>query len=723
MHIANLLMKKAKKILVVGLTMMALILTYRIKLLGDISSTDKHNQIFPTSDQMRVNVMKDMLNDGLNMVDSHHMRRKSLEGADDDNNATSNFSMHKDRFEVKSKETTKVSASPSTTKNPPTTAAKNISFFFEESIDCIPKHHLNFPLCVEKFNSLNRTWKNDDCLKNSVTNNTRCFLLDYLTRVEPYCAGRKDLYAGRDNVPTAKPKFGLEGFLKLFNDSKYRWIKDRATFYWPDVMSGVKGFTGKNLKYKRKNVAVYFGAFRNFEHFLVLAGKGGFLGELVQWTDLIISLYILGHEITIVRTAKEITSLFKMKKDDCPTPENTAGVDIIYTDITGLHDIRGAFFGERNFAKYNCKLRLLDSFGTFSEYNYKAYPHIIPGGRSFWGDLNLLMPQLLTLYPHTHDNRFLGFVSRQNNKQKAVAKKRQALLYAKHSYYAKNHHSYLKIISEYFEIHATCVESETDKLPSFVHNHGSVPSERVHELLAESALFIGVGFPYEGPGPLEAMSNGAVYLQPKFDKPINKLNSNFFGLKPTLRKLTSQNPYMEEFVGQPYCYTINITDETLLRNTLKEIQQMKPQLTAKIPREFTTEGFTERVHAYTSLTDLCNPYAPRWPPVRNLEIMTGSPGKSCKETCMLKGLVCEATYFDMINKTSILEVHGGVKCDNVSVEAVLHAPSVEVSTKTCYLQAHHLVFSCMHSEERLTRLCPCRNYEHEQSAICQGCLS
>ena len=28
-------------------------------------------------------------------------------------------------------------------------------------------------------------------------------------------------------------------------------------------------------------------------------------------------------------------------------------------------------------------------------------------------------------------------------------------------------------------------------------------------------LFIGVGFPYEGPGPMEAMAAGTVYIQPK----------------------------------------------------------------------------------------------------------------------------------------------------------------------------------------------------------------
>ena len=34
-------------------------------------------------------------------------------------------------------------------------------------------------------------------------------------------------------------------------------------------------------------------------HFAEEATKGGPLGELVQWSDLITSLYILGHDITV----------------------------------------------------------------------------------------------------------------------------------------------------------------------------------------------------------------------------------------------------------------------------------------------------------------------------------------------------------------------------------------------------------------------------------------
>ena len=30
------------------------------------------------------------------------------------------------------------------------------------------------------------------------------------------------------------------------------------------------------------------------------AGRGGFVGELIQWTDVITTSYVLGHDVTVV---------------------------------------------------------------------------------------------------------------------------------------------------------------------------------------------------------------------------------------------------------------------------------------------------------------------------------------------------------------------------------------------------------------------------------------
>lgn len=56
-------------------------------------------------------------------------------------------------------------------------------------------------------------------------------------------------------------------------------------------------------------------------------------------------------------------------------------------------------------------------------------------------------------------------------------------------------------------------------------------------LLSPVKLFVGFGFPYEGPAPLEAIANGCIFLQPKFNPPHSSLNHDFFRGKPTSRKV------------------------------------------------------------------------------------------------------------------------------------------------------------------------------------------
>ena len=48
-------------------------------------------------------------------------------------------------------------------------------------------------------------------------------------------------------------------------------------------------------------------------------------------------------------------------------------------------------------------------------------------------------------------------------------------------------------------------------------------------------VFIGLGFPYEGPAPLEAIAYGCVFLNPQLNPPVNRDNSRHFAKKPTGR--------------------------------------------------------------------------------------------------------------------------------------------------------------------------------------------
>lgn len=63
-------------------------------------------------------------------------------------------------------------------------------------------------------------------------------------------------------------------------------------------------------------------------------------------------------------------------------------------------------------------------------------------------------------------------------------------------------------------------------------------NEISHHCLQETKLFVGMGFPYEGPAPLEAIAQGCFFLNPRIDPPKNRENSVFFKGKPTLRAVS-----------------------------------------------------------------------------------------------------------------------------------------------------------------------------------------
>lgn len=121
--------------------------------------------------------------------------------------------------------------------------------------------------------------------------------------------------------------------------------------------------------------------------------------------------------------------------------------------------------------------------------------------------------------------------------------------------------------------------------------------------------------------------------------------------------------------------------------------------------------------------DFCNPNSPRWPPIEHLTVVfTPNVGLSCKDACMNKGMVCEREFFDDINSKESIERLGGVQCESLRSIMILHAPSYDPLTKICYVQAHGQLFSCMHQEANMKRLCPCRDYIKEQSALCPNCI-
>ena len=72
-------------------------------------------------------------------------------------------------------------------------------------------------------------------------------------------------------------------------------------------------------------------------HYAEGAFKGGPLGELVQWADLITSVYMLGHRITLSTEISQLTAYINQPKgSSCPLGE----FDVIYVDIVGLRQFK-----------------------------------------------------------------------------------------------------------------------------------------------------------------------------------------------------------------------------------------------------------------------------------------------------------------------------------------------------------------------------------------------
>lgn len=141
---------------------------------------------------------------------------------------------------------------------------------------------------------------------------------------------------------------------------------------------------------------------------------------------------------------------------------------------------------------------------------------------------------------------------------------------------------FVNMISEELETHATVYQppGHASNLPSFITNHGLLTQDRFLRLLHRakvrwavnlwhdrtgeddyefhshydqrsysclcdvpsslilpSQVFVGLGFPYEGPAPIEAVALGCVLIQPRFDPPHSSDNNNFYKGKPTTRQV------------------------------------------------------------------------------------------------------------------------------------------------------------------------------------------
>merc|ERR1719336_1980699 len=101
-------------------------------------------------------------------------------------------------------------------------------------------------------------------------------------------------------------------------------------------------------------------------------------------------------------------------------------------------------------------------------------------------------------------------------------------------------------------------------IPPQIRNLGAQPAENYAHLLRSSALLITLGTPFAPPAALEALSAGALVLQPEFSHPVKDV------FRPGERSW-EQHPYLRESVGPPLVYTANYADSKELQASLRSI--------------------------------------------------------------------------------------------------------------------------------------------------------
>lgn len=592
----------------------------------------------------------------------------------------------------------------------------------------VPMDHA-YPVCAEKVEFLRARWQSDPCYAFYGVDGTTCSLLTYLSQIEDFCPA--GLGAKRSAPPwhqephadtekaeirtTLSPLYEVIGSGGGPAVNFIRSRVERMSERWTRAARRMRQ-SSNNTASRQMRVLLYPGALagKGGPRFEALVDRGGPLGELVQWADLSACLTILGHNLTFSTSQQLLHSLIGAApgRGSCPI-RRPLTFDLIYTDYHGLAHLHGAM--GLAFLHYQCRFRILDSFGTEPAFNLGSYARR-HGYKTQWGSWELQPRQYMTLFPHTPDNSFLGFVSEEAAREEmreeelepdGYRKDRIAVIYGKQDYMWQGKSEYVAVISEEMETHATVYQPPglASHLPSSIRNHGLLTQERFLRLLRRAKVFVGLGFPYEGPAPIEAIALGCVFLQPRFHPPHSSDNNEFYRGKPTTRQISSQHPYAEQFIGKPHVWTVDVTNKTDVREAARAI--LRTEVKPFTPREFTCEGMLERLGGYIAHQNFCTESALTWPPECALRAHLGPQGQSCVSVCARSSLVCEPALFHHLNSPAAF-ARLSLGCSSVGQEVNHLLPAYSPWGRRCGLQLEPLLFSCAGSDPAQRRLCPCR---------------
>mmetsp|Transcript_11887 Transcript_11887/g.17716 ORF Transcript_11887/g.17716 Transcript_11887/m.17716 type:complete len:422 (-) Transcript_11887:63-1328(-) len=222
------------------------------------------------------------------------------------------------------------------------------------------------------------------------------------------------------------------------------------------------------------------------------------------------------------------------------------------------------------------KIFLLDFFGSDGHKN-----------------LNDLVPlsHHLTAYPVNPTNTFLGyFIEQKEDKPLSLKKMDRGVVWGKDSKYYHNRKDMLLKMASKCEIVSTAPESALPKHPNIT-SIGHLKPEDWIELLETSKFLVGLGDPLVGPSAIDAISSGAMYINPTFKT-------------PKLAYYKSQHPFAKTSVPESVCdFNIEGSSSELLACIDRAL---KSKLSPRVPKELMLPSYMKRLREILSFMKLQN---------------------------------------------------------------------------------------------------------------------
>uniref|UniRef100_A0A4W5RPZ4 alpha-1,6-mannosyl-glycoprotein 6-beta-N-acetylglucosaminyltransferase n=1 Tax=Hucho hucho TaxID=62062 RepID=A0A4W5RPZ4_9TELE len=271
----------------------------------------------------------------------------------------------------------------------------------------VPKD-ARYPDCPSKVDWMRARWTSDPCYAFYGVDGSDCSFLIYLSEVEWFCPPLT--WRNQTTTPTHKPfpkrqavfRSDIGALLEQVGTGKesLSFMKRRMRRLAAQWASAARRLDDSlRIQWReQKRILVHVGFLteESGDVFSPKVLKGGPLGEMVQWADILTALHVLGHNLKISVSLKELQGLLGVPpgRGSCPLT-GPLPFDLIYTDYHGLQQMRQHM--GLSLRKHKCHIRVIDTFGTEPAYNHEDYA-TLHGYRTNWGYWNLNCRQYMTMF-------------------------------------------------------------------------------------------------------------------------------------------------------------------------------------------------------------------------------------------------------------------------------------------------------------------------------------